>query len=161
MFQILISLLGLLLLGLDQWSKQWATASLQGQGTVPVIPGLFDFCYLPHGNTGAAWGLFSGNWVMLILLPVLMVIAIIVLLIVKRNMHKMAFFSLVLVVVGGIGNLIDRVKQGAVVDFIRFAFWDSFPTFNVADIVICIGVGFMMLYILFIDGKEEKKNAAD
>ena len=65
--------------------------------------------------------------------------------------------ALTLVVSGGIGNLIDRVAQSYVVDFIRFAFWDRFPTFNVADISITVGVALLVIYILFIDGKKEKK----
>ena len=57
MFQIISVVIGFLLLGLDQWSKQWAITHLEGIGTVPVLPGLFDFDFLPNGNDGAAWGI--------------------------------------------------------------------------------------------------------
>ena len=138
MFQIISVVIGFLLLGLDQWSKQWAITHLEGVGTVPVLPGLFDFDFLPNGNDGAAWGMLSGKQTLLIAATA-------------------AFFSLILVVSGGIGNLIDRMAQGYVVDFIRFAFWDRFPTFNVADIAITVGVALLLIYILFIEGKKEKK----
>ena len=50
MFQIISVVIGFLLLGLDQWSKQWAITHLEGIGTVPVLPGLFDFDFLPNGR---------------------------------------------------------------------------------------------------------------
>ena len=141
MFQIISVVIGFLLLGLDQWSKQWAITHLEGVGTVPVLPGLFDFDFLPNGNDGAAWGMLSGKQTLLIAATAVMLLAIIVYLAVKhKSIANMAFFSLILVVSGGIGNLIDRMAQGYVVDFIRFAFWDRFPTFNVADIAITVGV---------------------
>ena len=95
---------------------------------------------------------------LLIAATAMMLLAIIVYLAVKhKTIANMAFFSLILVVSGGIGNLIDRMAQGYVVDFIRFAFWDRFPTFNVADIAITVGVALLLIYILFIEGKKEKK----
>ena len=61
MFKIISVVIGFLLLGLDQWSKQWAITHLEGAGTVPALPGLFNFDFLPNGNDGAAWGMLSGN----------------------------------------------------------------------------------------------------
>ena len=60
-------------------------------------------------------------------------------------------------IAGALGNVIDRFFLGYVVDFIRFAFWNRFPTFNVADIAITVGVALLVIYILFIDGKKEKQ----
>ena len=159
MFKIMSVVIGFFLLGLDQWSKQWAITNLEGTGAVSVIPGVFNFDFLPNGNDGAAWGMFSGKQTLLIAVTAVMLLAIIIYLTVKRKkMANMAFFSLVLVVSGGIGNLIDRVAQGYVVDFIRFAFWERFPTFNVADIAITAGVVLLLIYILFIEGKKEKRS---
>lgn len=158
MFQIISVVVGFLLLGLDQWSKQWAITHLIDAGTVQVLPGLFNFDFLPNGNDGAAWGMFSGKQTLLIGATAVMLLAIIIYMAVKRKkIPNMAFFALALVVSGGIGNLIDRVAQGYVVDFIRFAFWNRFPTFNVADIAITVGVALLVVYILFIDGKKESK----
>ena len=131
MFKIISVVIGFLLLGLDQWSKQWAITHLEG----------------------------SGKQTLLIAATAVMLLAIIIYMVAKRKkMANMAFLSLILVVSGGVGNLIDRVAQGYVVDFIRFAFWNRFPTFNVADIAITVGVALLVIYILFIDGKKEKKS---
>ena len=158
MFKIISVVIGFLLLGLDQWSKQWAITHLEGAGTVPALPGLFNFDFLPNGNDGAAWGMLSGKQTLLIAATAVMLLAIIIYMVAKRKkMANMAFLSLILVVSGGVGNLIDRVAQGYVVDFIRFAFWNRFPTFNVADIAITVGVALLVIYILFIDGKKEKQ----
>ena len=157
MFKIISVVIGFLLLGLDQWSKQWAITHLEGAGTVPALPGLFNFDFLPNGNDGAAWGMLSGKQTLLIAATAVMLLAIIIYMVAKRKkMANMAFLSLILVVSGGVGNL-DRVSQGYVVDFIRFAFWNRFPTFNVADIAITVGVALLVIYILFIDGKKEKQ----
>ena len=157
MFQIFSVVLGLLLLGLDQWSKQWAILHLAGAGAVPVIPGLINFDFLPNGNDGAAWGMLSGRQTLLIIATGVMLLAILVYMAAKRGkLANMAFLSLALVASGGIGNLIDRIAQGYVVDFVRFAFWERFPAFNVADIAITVGVAMLVIYILFVEGKKEK-----
>ena len=158
MFKIISMAIGVLMLLLDQWSKQWAITHLTNAGTVPVVPHLFNFDYLPNGNNGAAWGMLSGKQTLLIAATAVMLLAIIIYMAVKRSkIPNVAFLALTLVVSGGIGNLIDRVAQSYVVDFIRFAFWDRFPTFNVADISITVGVALLVIFILFIDGKKEKK----
>ena len=159
MFEIISLVVGVVMLLLDQWSKQWAITHLANAGTVTVIPHLFNFDFLPNGNDGAAWGMLSGKQTLLIGATAIMLLVIIVYMAVKRSkIPNIAFLALTLVVSGGIGNLIDRVAQGYVVDFIRFAFWDRFPTFNVADIAITVGVALLVIYILFIDGKKEKKS---
>ena len=76
MFQIISVVIGFLLLGLDQWSKQWAITHLEGVGTVPVLPGLFDFDFLPNGNDGAAWGMLSGKQTLLIAATAVMLLVI-------------------------------------------------------------------------------------
>ena len=158
MFKIISVVIGFLLLGLDQWSKQWAITHLEGAGTVPALPGLFNFDFLPNGNNGAAWGMLSGKQTLLIVATAIMLLAIIIYMVAKRkSMANMAFLSLALVASGGIGNLIDRVARGSVVYFSLFAFWDRFPTFNVADIAITVGVALLVIYFLFIEGKKEKQ----
>ena len=101
--------------------------------------------------------MLSGRQTLLIIATGVMLLAILVYMAAKRRkLANMAFLSLALVASGGIGNLIDRIAQGYVVDFIRFAFWERFPTFNVADIAITVGVAMLVIYILFVDGKKEK-----
>ena len=163
MFKIISVVIGFLLLGLDQWSKQWAITHLEGAGTVPALPGLFNFDFLPNGNDGAAWGMLSGKQTLLIAATAVMLLAIIIYMVAKRKkMANMAFLSLILVVSGGVGNLIDRVAQGYVdlwdLRTVLREEWNRFPTFNVADIAITVGVALLVIYILFIDGKKEKKS---
>lgn len=159
MFYIISGLIGVLLVAADQLSKVWAVRFLEPVGTMPAVPGLFNFTFLENGNTGGAWGIFSGRQGMLILLSAVLMLVILYLIISKKITNHMAVVSLVLVLAGGIGNLIDRLRQGFVVDFIQFDFWKSFPIFNVADICVTIGIILFCVYILFIDGKEKKEKA--
>jgi signal peptidase II len=137
-------LLAMGLTWLDQATKIWVRTDFALSESRPVIEGFFKFSYLR--NPGAAWGMFSGHSMWLTLLSFIM-LALVVLF--RRSFlsdtweHRIAlgFMS------GGIlGNLMDRVRWGYVVDFLDFRiFGYPWPVFNVADSAICIGVG---LYIV-------------
>lgn len=143
-------LVALAVLAADQITKAWITASLpfgvhlESEGAIPVVRGFF---YLTHvGNTGAAWSLFSGRG------PVLAVFAVATLAAIflwRRALGLRATGTQVCfgLLCGGIlGNLIDRLVRHHVVDFIDLHFGSYiYPTFNVADSGICVGVA---LYIL-------------
>ncbi len=147
---------------LDQLTKWIAVQTLALHESVPVIDGFFSFSHIR--NFGAAWGMLENHrWVFLIITG----IAIIVLPIVLykfRNIHVLFGVALSLIIGGAIGNMIDRVFLGYVVDFLEFTFID-FPVFNVADICVVIGTGLMALYILFfdktffVDTKKPKKSS--
>jgi signal peptidase II len=142
--------IALVVLALDQWSKAWIAANLpfptygEGSGARTVIRG---FCYVVHvGNTGAAWSLFSGRSVFLAALAAATLVGIFVgrrALGLRAPATQVAFGLLC----GGIaGNLIDRLTRGHVVDFIDLHFGSYvYPTFNVADAGICVGVGLYLL----------------
>ena len=84
---------------------------------------------------------------------VLVVLVILVFMIKKGlSFHWVFIASMALIVGGGMGNLIDRVAYGYVVDFLDFHFW---PIFNLADIAVCCGCGMLMLYVFLIEGKEK------
>ena len=143
---------------LDQATK-FAVVSHFGLGDyVSVINGFFDFRYVR--NTGAAWGMFSGQGAFLILLSVVMLGVIFVYrrqFLYDTKLHRVAG---ALMTAGIVGNLIDRLKWGFVIDFLDFHVGDShFPAFNVADSAICVGVG---LYITsqILDMIREKKAAS-
>lgn len=124
-----------------------------------IIPYLLDFRYLE--NKGAAFGMFADNrWVFLIATTVFLAIAIYAFFRLKIN-RPLVNYALMLIISGGIGNMIDRVARGFVIDFINFSFVDFF-VFNIADCCVVIGCALFVLYLL-IDmikgGREEKSDA--
>lgn len=124
------------------WIVSWSGASLMWRHT--LIPGFFQLVYIR--NPGAAWGVFGGQTHLLSLLSFGMLVFLLAFrrsIIGDTRVHRFAFGLLL----GGIiGNLIDRVKHGSVVDFLDVYFGDwHWPAFNVADSAICVSV---FLYIL-------------
>jgi len=119
--------------------------------SIPVIQDVFHITYI-H-NTGAAFSIMAGQISLLILLPLFMIIAAVVFMFVMRKKgHPMLMTSVALIAGGGVGNLIDRMMLGYVVDYLDFR---VFPIFNLADIAVCIGCGLLILYVLFFDGKQK------
>jgi len=138
-------LLAVAVLTLDQLTKRWIVARLpfgaydESQGAIPIVRGFF---YLVHvGNTGAAWSLFSGRSILLAALAAATLAAIFLW---RHSLGlRAARFQIPFgLLCGGIaGNLIDRLTRGHVVDFLDFHFGSYvYPTFNVADSAICVGV---------------------
>ncbi len=145
---------GAALLGLDQWVKSWAVANLELHGeTLPLLGQLLGL-RLTH-NYGAAWSSFSGQRLMLIVLPVVIVGAVMYFLAKKLVRHPLGVAACALVMAGGIGNLIDRMVTGYVVDMLYFPFWVSYPTFNIADICIVTGAILGSIYYLWIYEKYD------
>lgn len=150
-----------LLVTLDQISKLLIVKYLPEGRTVRVIPYLFDFVYVE--NRGAAWGMFADRrWVFIVISSVAIVVMALLLLYTAKG-KKLFVIPLVLVFSGGIGNMIDRVSKGYVVDFIQFDFFKSFPVFNVADSYVTVGGIMIFVYLLFIDrsflsGKKKEEN---
>jgi signal peptidase II len=133
---------------LDQGTKLLIQTHFHVGDYIEVIPRLFDLHYVR--NTGAAWGMFAGFSHLLVLVSVVMLTVLVVFrrsIMTDSLMHRCAT---ALMIGGIVGNLVDRVRLGYVVDFLDF-YWlertgpHHFPAFNVADSAICAGVG---LYIL-------------
>ena len=138
-----------LLTAADQISKYLIVKYLPEGRTVRVIPYLFDFVYVE--NRGAAWGMFADRrWVFIIISSVALVLMALLLLYAAKG-RKLFVIPLVLVFSGGVGNMIDRLSKGYVVDFIQFDFFKSFPVFNVADSFVTVGGIMIFIYLLFID----------
>ena len=133
---------------IDQISKYIVVQTLPLYDSITLIEGFFSFTHIQ--NRGAAWGMFSEHrWVFLAATA----IAIIVLPIVLyrfRKLHVLFGTSMSLIIGGAVGNMIDRLFLGYVVDFLEFTFID-FPVFNIADICIVVGTFMMAAYILFFD----------
>jgi len=129
---------------LDQITKYWVWRDFRLGEARTVIPGFLDLRYIR--NEGAAWGMFSGHRWPLIAVSVVML----ALLIAHRReileLGRMGALALGLLGGGILGNLIDRVRYGYVVDFLDFHWGSShFPAFNVADSSICLGVALYMI----------------
>jgi signal peptidase II len=141
--------LGLPLLVLDQVTKYLVLRNIPYGGEVPVIPGFFSLVHTT--NTGAAFGLFQNNNLFFILLAVTAFVVILFLLIRDRINPKARLavttkISFGLLAAGIMGNLIDRVARGNVIDFLNFYIRQyAWPAFNVADSCICIAVGLLIL----------------
>lgn len=141
---------------LDQLSKWLAVILLEGQPSFYLIPGALRFTYVE--NRGAAFGMLADNrWVFLVL-STLTIVCLLGFMIYSKPQSRLERAGLALVLAGGIGNMIDRVLLGYVIDFIDFC---AFPklwnwVFNVADSCICIGVGLLIIYIIKLSVSEYK-----
>lgn len=114
---------------------------------IKVIDNFFNIVYVT--NDGAAWSILQGQRLILIVVPIIVIIFCLIFL--TRTLDKLLAFSLAMVVGGGLGNLIDRIFKGSVVDFFEFfIFGYSFPVFNMADTFVVIGTALLVIYILFI-----------
>lgn len=143
---------------LDQLTKWLAVTLLQGNPSVPIIPEVFQLTYLE--NPGAAFGMLQNNrWVFLIVSTV-GILAVFLYLLMKRPTSKLLCLSLSFIVGGGIGNMIDRVLLGYVVDFFDFCLI-NFAIFNVADSFVCVGAGLLSLWVILDTIAEEKRLKAE
>jgi signal peptidase II len=147
----------LLVLILDQWTKGIVTRNFDVHQSRNVIAGFFDLTYVQ--NSGAAFGLFASVDSSLKAI-ILNSVAILVFLIVSgyalRTSHRSVRLQLgfALILGGAVGNLMDRVRFGYVVDFLDFSIsGHHWPAFNVADAAICVGVG--LLFLDMLRGEEE------
>lgn len=143
---IILFIVGLVLI--DQISKLLVVNYLSDK--IVLINNFFSLDYVK--NTGAAFGFFSGNIFFLVLITLALVIYLIYEL--KQNIEKkFNLVFIILIISGAIGNLIDRVFRGFVVDFISFILFNSqMPVFNIADIFVTCGVA-ELIFVIF---KEEK-----
>lgn len=141
----------------DQLFKGWITATLPLYGELPFIPGLLQLTHV-H-NYAAAFSLFGGMRIPIIILTFAVCAALIAALIMKKPKSSLQRFALMLVLGGAVGNLIDRVALGYVIDMFDTLFMD-FPVFNIADCAIVVGGILFCICILFEDVGRKKKEAA-
>lgn len=141
---MLVLIVSMAVTALDQVTKVLIQDALVPGDVIPVLAGLFNLSYVR--NTGAAWGMLAGFQSWLIGLSVVMLILLAGFrkhILTDTLCHRLATG---LMCAGIIGNLLDRVRMGYVVDFLDFHWRGAhFPSFNVADAAICVGVGLYML----------------
>ena len=123
----------------DQWTKRWAVDALAGRPPVEVLGEFVRFTFTR--NSGVAFGLGSGTHFPYYIFSVVAAVAIVVLFLRRPDQSAWRRFALALILGGAIGNLIDRVSAGEVVDFIEIGYgrW-HWPVFNVADSAVSVGV---------------------
>lgn len=146
-------LISALLVGLDQWSKYLTVQNISLGETKEFIPGFLSLTHLR--NTGAAWSLLEGKMIFFYVITVIVSVVIIYSLI--KNYKKSIWYSVGLsfVLAGAIGNFIDRVRLGYVVDMLQTDFM-NFPIFNVADSTLVVGVICIFIYLI-LDEKAAKE----
>ena len=144
------------LVGLDQAIKFWAVSALQPVGAMPLIPHVVELRFVL--NPGMAFSLLSGKQLFLIIATSIALILVAYGLFFRSRGKLLQQIAFILVLAGGIGNLIDRVLNGEVVDYINPLFID-FAVFNFADILVCVGVALWVLVILLeeVEDKPSKE----
>lgn len=148
----------LALTGIDQLIKYFVVQNIAFGEIIKVIKfGSHDIFSLTHiTNDGAAWSMMAGKTWFLIGLPFVVIAAVLVYMFFKRKDSKLQMLSLTLIVAGGLGNLIDRIRLKKVVDYILFEPIE-FPIFNFADICVVIGAIIFCVYFLIIEEIQNKK----
>lgn len=156
-FQILFGVTALVLL-LDQATKIYVDRSMALHSSITVVENFFNITYLR--NKGAAFGILATSAFRLpffILVSAVAVCVIFTIINKLREDQKLAAWSLSLIFSGALGNLIDRVRLGEVIDFLYFHWYEHYwPAFNVADSAICVGVALLALDMLV---EERRKKA--
>lgn len=136
-----------LFLILDQLSKFYILNNFALGQSEPFINGVIDFTFIY--NKGGAWGLMNGHTWLLLGMTVIIMLVCVALLIKNGFRNKLLFWSICLILSGGLGNMIDRIfRSGKVVDFIHLHFMPQFPVFNIADCAVCIGAGLLLVYFV-------------
>lgn len=152
------AILFVILVAIDQVTKYIAIINLKGKNEVVIIDKWLHFTYVE--NSGAAFGIFQNATILFTILTIIIVFGIMwYMLKESNNIGVFLKFSLVMIIAGAIGNLIDRIRLGYVVDFIYSPLGGlyNFPVFNFADIYVTCSAIFLIIYLLFIDGKDVKQ----
>lgn len=153
-YNLIGAALALVLIGLDQWTKVLAVKHLMGQEPMVIWDGVFELHYLE--NRGAAFGILQGQKAVFLICTAA-VLAILAFyynrMPVEKRYLPMRIVG-ILLGAGAVGNLIDRMMQSYVVDFLYFKLID-FPIFNVADCYVTVGAILLAILILFVYKDEE------
>ena len=151
---IVLVVLSVAILALDLITKYVICGMFAENEGITAIPYLFNIIVV-H-NEGAAWGILSGNQIGLIILSVLLFAFLVWYFVKEKKKSWLLVVSMAFIYGGCIGNLFDRIVFGYVRDFIQFAFWQSFPIFNFADVFLTVGVILFAIYLIIFLVKKEK-----
>ena len=157
MYYMFAALLALGGFALDLWLKAYVTANIPLGQAQPLVPGLVELRTV-H-NYGAAWSSFSGQRWLLVAVTCCIVAAVAVLLARRVVRHPLGVAACTMIISGGIGNIVDRVRLGYVVDMFNLLFME-YPVFNVADIFVVCGTLLGAVYYLWFYDKYDKNDKA-
>ncbi len=149
-----LSLFGIILVALDQATKYWARRTLAGTSAVFLIDKVLSFTYVE--NRGGVWGMMQGRYNIFAIVSVVIIVGIVYVLYRIPNTKRFfpLYLSMIFILAGAIGNLIDRIVFGFVTDFISFDII-NFPVFNVADIYVTVSA-FVTAFLLCFFYKESE-----
>lgn len=143
--------MAILLIIVDQLSKWWIVQNFALHEEMVLIPGLFSLFYIQ--NTGAAWGIFAGKMWFFYIITIVVVGYLIYTFHQYKGNSKVMKWGFSFILAGAIGNFIDRLLNGFVVDMFRLDFI-NFPIFNVADVCLTVGVALVIIYVLFLEKND-------
>ena len=153
MFQLVSTIIAVILVAVDQIVKNWAAETLV-KGDIAIIENVLYLKYAE--NTGVAFSMFSDNRWILVIATSVMLAAVLAFFLSGKVSGKLEVFSLSLLLSGGVGNLIDRISLGYVIDYIDVRII-NFAIFNIADICICVGAFLLCVAVYFSDRKEKEE----
>lgn len=140
----MILIIGLIFVFIDQLIKYMVLNNLSLGHSIPIIE---DFLYITYiKNTGIAFGLFKNNNIFMIIVISIIIILLLYFYYREKKKSLLLNISIMFLVSGAIGNLIDRIIRGFIIDYINFTFW---PAFNLADSLVVIGSFLLGFYIIF------------
>lgn len=138
------------LIAIDQISKYLAVKYLANIGSIPIIKNIFHLTYVE--NRGAAFGMFQNNQIIFIVVAIAACVFGLYYLY-KKDLNILGKSSIILIISGALGNLIDRIRLGFVVDYFDFrVIWDY--VFNVADVFVVVGTILLCVYIIFFENDK-------
>lgn len=143
-----------LVAALDLITKYFVSRGMEVAQSISVIPGVLRLTYVQ--NRGAAFGSFSNSrWVFMVL-STAMILVLGYFIVCKKDYARTVYISFALILGGGVGNMVDRLTPGYVVDYIDFCAIPAWKwVFNAADAAICIGVALFVIYLLFWEKKAK------
>lgn len=149
--------ISLLFVVIDQVVKIIVINKMALQQSITIINNFFNITYVR--NTGAAWSILSGNVLLLIMISVLALVAIYYYLIKDKDLNKIDIVSYSMLIGGIIGNLIDRIVHGYVIDYLDFKIFNyNFPIFNIADTLIVISIIIIGISLIVGEYREQNRN---
>ena len=147
-------LIAVIVIAADQITKFAAVRYLKPVGDIPILDGIFHLNFTT--NKGASWGILEGRrWTFVVITVISFVVILYMLYKSKYKNSRLFCWSMALILGGAAGNFVDRVRMGEVVDMFYVKLID-FPVFNVADIALTAGAICLIIYMVFIEGKEDK-----